>query len=169
MRFFSGFCLAGEEELFDEYLPAYGSFVSGFSYGAQKALRYAITDESVKKLILLSPAFYSHKEEAFKEAQIAAFVSNPKLYALKLLKKSGLKDEERLKYEADGTKEELTGLLYFEWMAEDFKRLIDRGVSIEVFAGLADKVVEQREAAEFFMGIENIKFYRLENKNHILR
>ena len=169
MRFFSGFCLAGEEELFDEYLPAYGSFVSGFSYGAQKALRYAITDESIKKLILLSPAFYSHKEEAFKEAQIAAFVSNPKLYALKLLKKSGLKDEERLKYEANGTKEELTELLYFEWRAEDFNRLIDRGASIEVFTGLVDRVVEQASAIEFFESFGKIKLYKLENKNHILR
>ena len=63
--FFSGFALCGEESLFKDYYDD-GDSVCGFSYGAQKAFLYAKNNSFVKRLILLSPAFYTQKTEEFK-------------------------------------------------------------------------------------------------------
>lgn len=165
--FYSGFCLHGEERLFDEYLPMFGEYVAGFSYGSIAALRHAIEDESVKNLILLSPAYYCHKDEAFKKAQIRAFLTDPALYKIKLLKKSGLKEEDGNRYASDGNVEELRELLYFDWRTAGLELLSQRGVRIEVFIGGADRVVEPKASREFFE--KRAKTHWLENKNHILR
>lgn len=165
--FYSGFCLCGEEEIFHEYLPAFGSHVSGFSYGAIEALKYALKEQSVKNLILLSPAYYAHKEDAFKEAQLTAFANDKELYRLKLLKKSGFEERERELYAKEGAYEELSELLYFDWSAAGLETIADRGVNIEVFIGSADRVVEPEASAEFFGRFA--KVYTLDNKNHILR
>jgi len=165
--FYSGFCLHGEERLFDSYLPAFGDFMAGFSYGSIDATKRAIEDKSVKSLILLSPAYYSHKDEEFKKAQLCAFEADPALYKLKLLKKSGLKEEEGELYGRDGTADELKDLLFFDWSSVGLSELADRGVRIEVFIGSNDRVVEPEASAEFFG--QFAKIYMLENKNHILR
>lgn len=165
--FYSGFCLHGEESLFDMYLPAFGDFVGGFSYGSIGALKHALEDESVKSLILLSPAYYAHKDREFKEAQLSAFRANPALYKQKLLKKSGLTDEERELYGQDGTVQELRELLFFDWSGEELTSLAKRGVRIEVFIGSGDRVVDPQPSHDFF--VQFAKVYMLENKNHILR
>ncbi len=165
--FYSGFCLSGEEGLFEPYLPAFGDFVAGFSYGAIKAVKYALKDESVKNLILLSPAYYSHKSDDFKSAQIAAFEADPGLYKLKLLKKSGLTEEEAQRYGKEGSVEELEELLYFEWDYAGLDALRQRGVRIEVFIGSLDRVVEIVPSQNFFS--KYAKVHLLEGKNHILR
>lgn len=166
--FYSGFCLDGEEELFHEFLPQYGdSFVAGFSYGSIAALRRALSDTAANKLILLSPAYYAHKDKTFKEAQLAAFLADAALYRLKLLKKSGLSMEDGEKYGKDGTAEELKELLYFDWNRAAFDTLAQRGVKIEVFIGENDRVVEPDASAGFFEEFATV--YRLKNKNHILR
>lgn len=165
--FYSGFCLHGEERLFDMYLPAFGDFVAGFSYGSIGALKYALKDESVKSLILLSPAYYTHKDKEFKETQLSAFEADPALYKLKLLKKSGLKEEEGELYGQEGTAQELRELLFFEWHGAELTALANRGVQIEVFIGSGDRVVEPQPSSDFFT--QFAKVYTLENKNHILR
>lgn len=165
--FYSGFCLDGEEELFHEFLPQYGdSFVSGFSYGSIAALQKALSDSSTNRLILLSPAYYAHKSEAFKEAQLTAFLADSALYRLKLLKKSGLSVEDGEKYAKEGTVEELKELLYFDWNRSAFDTLTQRDVKIEVFIGENDRVVEPDASASFFEEFATV--YRLKNKNHIL-
>lgn len=165
--FYSGFCLSGEEGLFDSYLPAFGDFVAGFSYGSIKAVKHALENESVKNLLLLSPAYYSHKTDDFRDTQIAAFEADPELYKLKLLKKSGLKEEEGQRYGKDGTIAELKELLYFDWDCAGLDALRQRGVRVEVFIGSADRVVESIPSQDFFA--EYAKVYLLEGKNHILR
>lgn len=165
--FYSGFCLHGEEGLFDSYLPAFGDFVAGFSYGSIGAVRYALENENVKTLLLLSPAYYSHKDNDFREAQLAAFEADPALYKLKLLKKSGLKEEEGERYGKDGTIDELRELLYFDWSNAGLDVLRARGVAIEVFIGGADRVVEPMPSKDFFA--KYAKAYLLDGKNHILR
>jgi len=165
--FYSGFCLNGEEGLFDEFLPSFGEYVAGFSYGSIAALRFAAQNKEVTKLILLSPAYYTHKSADFKEAQIAAFEADPALYRLKLLKKSGLREEEGKRYGALGTSAQLRELLYFDWSASEIVSLFERGVKIEVFIGGNDRVVEPEASAEFFRRYATV--YYLKNKNHILR
>jgi hypothetical protein len=167
LQFFSGFCLNGEERLFDEFLPGHGSFVAGFSYGAIAALKHALAHENTKRLLLLSPAYYTHKDEEFRRAQLDAFDTDTALYRLKLLKKSGLSLEEGDRYGVDGSKEQLEELLYFDWASAGLDTLVERGVKIEVFIGAADRVVEPVPSAEFFKKFGAL--YYLENKNHVLR
>lgn len=70
MKFFSGFCLANEQELFAPYLIRSDFTVAGFSYGAIKALKYAITcNERIDTLQLFSPAFFQDKDAKFKKLQ----------------------------------------------------------------------------------------------------
>lgn len=164
--FYSGFCLEGEEALFHEFLPQYGEFMSGFSYGAISAVREAVLDKEIKRLILLSPAYYAHTNEAFREAQIAAFEADEDLYRLKLLKKSGLSLEEGVRYGINGTVSQLRELLYFDWRSAGLDLLKKRDVKMEVFIGDADRVVDPYASADFFEEFATV--YRLKNKNHIL-
>ena len=61
--YFSGFSLKGEKELFKEYIIENDFTVSGFSYGAQKAVEYVLsTDNRVDLLQLFSPAFFNKKD-----------------------------------------------------------------------------------------------------------
>lgn len=144
-----------------------GEFVAGFSYGSIAATRYALAHEDVKRLILLSPAYYTHKDDEFRSVQLTAFEADSDLYALKLLKKSGLSAEDGAKYGQQGTKEQLRELLYFDWNMAGLDELVQRGVSIEVFIGDNDRVVEPLVSKEFFEKFA--KVYMLENKNHVLR
>jgi pimeloyl-ACP methyl ester carboxylesterase len=168
VKFFSGFCVEGERELFAQYLPSREAYVAGFSYGAIEAIEYATsTKEFFKKLILLSPAYYAHKDEEFCGMQYAAFVADPQLYRIKLLKRSGLDEETAAKYAKMGTKEELDKLLHFKWSAELFETLKVKGVSVEIYIGSADRVVESEASAQFFRQYGAV--YYIKNKNHFLR
>ena len=61
MKYFSGFSLCNEEELFSDFLEEGEFNVAGFSFGAQNALEYVLsTDKRVDKLQLLSPAFFDY-------------------------------------------------------------------------------------------------------------
>ena len=166
--FFSGFCLSGEEGLFSEYFDSSSDAVCGFSYGAQKAFSYSQKNPDIKRLILLSPAFYMQKTDEFREAQIGVFADNPELYRLKLLKKSGFAADEMTAYQADGTADALRELLYFRWDNEELNKLAMQGVQIEVYIGSKDGVVEPKPSYEFFKNC-GLKTVWLENKNHILR
>jgi pimeloyl-ACP methyl ester carboxylesterase len=168
VKFFSGFCVEGERELFAEYLPPKEAYVAGFSYGAIEAIEYAAsTKEFLKKLILLSPAYYAHKDEEFCAAQYAAFIADPELYRIKLLKRSGLDEETAAKYAKMGTKEELDKLLHFKWPLHLFEELAKKGVEIEIYIGRGDRVVESDASSEFFRQFGTV--YYIKNKNHFLR
>jgi len=163
--FFSGFCLSGEKELFSEYLNQKEESIAGFSYGAIGALKKAF-ELRPKRLILLSPAFYAYKDSSFKEQQIKAFETDRELYMLKLLKKSGLSEEEGRRFGKEGSSEQLRELLYFEWQKSPIKEL-SVTTKIEIYIGTNDRVVEPESAIEFFSKFGELKI--LKDKNHILR
>lgn len=168
MTFFSGFCLEGEGELFSDFIPPKIATIAGFSYGAICAYEHALaTKEFFKKLILLSPAYYAHTDEEFKQQQINAFRSDPDLYKLKLLKKSGFSEETAQKYSKDGTIDELEKLLYFDWAVDGFDKLKKNGVEIEVYIGSNDRVVDPNSSMEFFKQFATVYF--IKGKNHFLR
>jgi len=168
VKFFSGFCVDGEAELFAEFFPPKEAFIAGFSYGAIEAIEYAVsTEEFFKKLILLSPAYYAHKDDEFRDMQHGAFVADAELYRLKLLKRSGLDETMAAKYAKMGTKEELCKLLYFAWSQELFDELKAKGVDIEIYIGSGDRVVDSEPSAEFFRAHGTV--YYMKNKNHFLR
>ncbi|WP_238593468.1 hypothetical protein [Sulfurospirillum diekertiae] len=80
MKFFSGFCLANEQELFSSYLNQSDFTVAGFSYGAIKAFEYTLTcKERIDTLQLFSPAFFEDKDAKFKKLQTLSFSKNSEL------------------------------------------------------------------------------------------
>ncbi|GAD20170.1 hypothetical protein [Helicobacter fennelliae] len=68
MKFFGGFGFKDEERIFEKILRDLGYFsanpynICGFSYGAQKAVRFALeslkSNVRVNRVLLLSPAFF---------------------------------------------------------------------------------------------------------------
>lgn len=101
--YFSGFCFKNEELLFEDTLSGKrfdACFIkdefsiSGFSYGAQKALLLTIANLRAKRRVtslnLISPAFFTTKDEIFKKMQIYLFKQNSIKYIDTFLQNAGL-------------------------------------------------------------------------------
>ena len=164
MKFFSGFCLEGEEKLFDDFTCKNDFCVVGFSYGAQKALEYTLTcRERVDKLQLISPAFFQNKQEKFKKLQKIAFRKNSDEYCKNFLKSCGFKDNQYFK---KGDIKELEELLEYIWSEKKLQTVVDKGVDIEVYLGEKDKIIDSLEVKKFFQKFATI--YYMRGKGHIL-
>ena len=71
MRFYSGFSLSNDKQLFEPYLKESEFCVAGFSYGAIKAFNDTLNSKTrVDTLQLFSPAFFQDKNEKFKRMQM---------------------------------------------------------------------------------------------------
>jgi len=169
MKFFSGFCLQDENELFKCFLQEGDFVVGGFSYGAIKALEYALnSNKRVNRLILLSPAFFNDKSESFKRAQLLYFKKDKKKYIENFLKNAASNSEIDLKkYYKEGDLKELKELLYYKWQKEKLEKLLKKGIAIEVFLGGKDKIINANLALDFFKDL-TVTYY-IKNANHILK
>ncbi|WP_458701577.1 pimelyl-ACP methyl ester esterase BioV [Sulfurospirillum sp. 1307] len=164
MKYFNGFSLEGEEELFESFTCKDDFCVVGFSYGAQRALEYAFTcKERIDKLQLISPAFFQDRDKKFKKLQKIAFRKNSDEYCKNFLKSCGFCDD---KYFKKGSIEELDELLEYEWSIEKLQSLIARGIQIEVFLGEKDKIINPLHVKRFFQKFATIWF--IKDKGHIL-
>ena len=165
MTYFSGFCLKNESELFEE-ITCRGDFcVVGFSYGAQKALEYVFTcKERIDTLQLISPAFFMDKSEKYKKLQTIAFRKNSDLYCKNFLENVTKKDLS--KYFKKGSLEELKELLFYEWDREKLNEINKRGIELEVYLGEDDRIINPKQAKEFFQEFATI--YYIKDKGHIL-
>ena len=162
MRYFSGFSLENEEELFKEYTLDSDFCVAGFSYGAQKAFEYAFsTKKRVDRVILLSPAFFQNHKPSFIRTQLRYFKADQKSYIEQFLKNGSYPSEIDLgNYLSGGTYEELESLLSYQWDRGRVLELIERGVTIEVFIGEEDKIVNSKKSFEFFSDITTTYFIK---------
>ncbi len=173
MKFFSGFGFANEWILFKEYLDRREYMVAGFSYGAQKALQYALQlnekRERIQKLQLLSPAYFDHLPRPIKQKEIVSFAKNPKAYMRffykKVLYPATFDDIEP--FTKEPTLAELKELLFFEWRGEELQKLQEAGVQIEIYLGELDKIVDASKAHEFFK--EYGVSYLIKGVGHLLR
>ncbi len=172
-NFFSGFCFSNEIELFDEYLEKSDFVIAGFSYGAIKAFEKALNSETrVDKLQLFSPAFFQTKDTKFKKMQLMFFRKDEEQYInnfLKNVKSPNYKDKDTKnidKYIKTGTAFELKELLEYIWEEEKLKKLIDKGVKIEVFLGEKDLIIESNVAKEFFKNFATVYYFK--DKGHLL-
>jgi len=164
MRYFSGFCLKNENELFESFTCKGDFCVVGFSYGAQKALEYTfVCKERIDKLQLISPAFFMDKSEKYKKLQVISFKKDSDLYCKNFLKNIGLKD---MSFFKKGTLDELKELLFYEWDIEKLKELKDRGIEIEVYLGVDDKIINSLHVKNFFQEFATI--YYIKDKGHML-
>jgi len=165
--YFSGFSLENEEGLFQEYLEKSDFIVSGFSYGAIKALEYALeTKKRVDKLQLFSPAYFNDKDKKYKRMQLFYFTKDSGQYCEQFLQNAGFSNERSLKYFNQGTYEQLEELLEYAWDKEKLQKIVDKNIKIEVFLGENDKIIDANKALEFFKQFAEV--YYIKNKGHIL-
>jgi pimeloyl-ACP methyl ester carboxylesterase len=169
MRYFNGFSLNGEEELFKDILISSDYTLAGFSYGAILAFEEALNSkERVDRLILISPAFFQNRDRRFKSLQLKAWERNKEDYILEFLNRCSFPTSIKLdKYLKIGTKEELETLLNYTWQIEKLKQLKQKGVTVELFLGAKDKIIRSDEVLEFFGDFA--VSYLFKEAGHILR
>jgi len=170
MTYFNGFCLLGEEALFEDYLSKSDYCVAGFSYGAQQAFDYVYeSTRRIERLILLSPAFFQNQKPSFNRTQLRYFDAGEEAYIQEFLSNvSYPKPSNTLEnYLVVGTKVQLQSLLEYQWDKEKIKELIARGTVIEIFMGKEDKIVNTAEVLAFFDSTKCIS-YTLKNSGHLL-
>lgn len=168
MKYFNGFSLQNEEELFEPYLIKSDYCVAGFSYGAQKAFEYVYqSKERIDRLILLSPAFFQTQKPSFIRTQLRYFEAGHEAYVKQFLANvtypSNLDLSSYLKV---GTKGELESLLTYQWDTKKIQEILDRDTTIEVFLGNQDKIINAQETFNFFSPLATIYF--IKNVGHIL-
>lgn len=165
MRYFSGFCLKGESELFNSFTCRGDFCVIGFSYGAQKALEYVFTcKDRIDKIQLISPAFFMDKSEKYKKLQTIHFRKDSDLYCKNFLSNVTKKDISN--YFQKGSLEELKELLFYDWDREKLIKINKLGIDIEVYLGEKDKIIDSQQAKNFFQEFATI--YYIKDKGHLL-
>ncbi len=168
--YFNGFCLDNESELFKEYIIENDYTLSGFSYGAIKALEFALgssaMDIRIDLVQLFSPSFFNDKDEKYKRMQLMYFKKDSKIYCDNFLKNSGFEQEQSKQYFTMGKYEELDELLNYKWDQNKLQMLINNGTKVEVYLGENDNIIDSQKALEFFVNFSDVYF--IKNKGHIL-
>lgn len=169
MRYFNGFSLHGEEELFKSFLIDSDYCVAGFSYGAQQAFEYVYhSKERVDRLILLSPAFFQTQKPSFIRAQLRYFEAGQEAYVKQFLSNVTFPSKVDLsRYLKVGTKEDLESLLTYKWDEKKIEEVCQRGTTIEVFLGEDDKIIDAQKAFELFAPLTTTYF--LKSTGHLLK
>lgn len=167
-NFHSGFSLENEEELFGEYLIKNDFTVSGFSFGAQKAFEYVLlSNRRVDKLQLFSPAFFQTKDKKYKRMQLMFFKKDSTTYCNNFLDNCvSTSNKDIKKYFKIGSYEELEELLNYEWSEEKLQKVKEKGVEIEVYLGVDDKIIDSSIAKDFFIKYATV--YYIKNCGHVL-
>lgn len=167
-KYFSGFCLQNEKELFSNYLEENEFTICGFSYGAIKAFEEVLnSNHRVDKLQLFSPAFFQTQDKKFKRMQLMFFKKDEKAYCNNFLQNIAYPISiDTSKYFIQGSFEELEELLYYEWDEKKLQELVNKGTKIEVFLGQNDKIIDSNKANDFFKDYGTV--YYIKEKGHIL-
>ena len=181
MKFFGGFGFSDEVRIFEPILRDLGYFeaicnpysVCGFSYGAQKAVDYAVdalkNGNRINCVILLSPAFFNDKSADFVAQQLQNFAKNRAIYMKAFYKNIGVcvGDEAHLRKVETLDSRILEKCLRYQFKSADLEALKARGVEIIAILGGADKIINANAANEFFSTFGIVYF--IKNANHLLR
>ena len=173
MKFFSGFCVDIDKEFFRDYIEESEFVIAGFSYGAQKAIDYALNSKKrIDKIQLLSPAFFDFNQKLI-DLNLKSFKEDKNRYIKNFLTKAGINEwkmeNDKWKINRKDIKinkcceEDLYKIFTFNW--EKIKELKD--IKIEVFLGEFDKIIALKKAYLFFKNYSNVYF--IKNANHFLR
>lgn len=168
-KYYSGFCLKDEKELFNDYLIENDFTVSGFSYGAIKAFEEALHSKTrVDLLQLFSPAFFKDRDKKYKRMQLLFFKKDAKNYCNEFLKNIAKPSTfETSKYFIQDSYEDLEKLLTYEWSEEKLQMLVDKGTKIEVYLGSEDQIINSLKAKELFVNFATV--YYIKEVGHILK
>ncbi|VAY86224.1 FIG00387961: hypothetical protein [hydrothermal vent metagenome] len=165
--YFSGFSLKNECSIFDQYLIKNDFAVSGFSFGAQKAVEYALTATSrIDTLQLFSPAYFNDKDSKYKRMQLMYFNKNSQVYCDNFLNNCEISQENKKKYFCMGTAYELKTLLNYNWSEYSLNLINNKNINIEVYLGNEDKIINTKEALNFFKNFADV--YYVKNVGHTL-
>jgi len=166
--YFNGFSLQGEEALFADYTLDSEVVVAGFSYGAQEAFEYVYTsDKRIDRLLLFSPAFFQNQKTSFVRTQLRYFDSDKESYVKQFLENVSYPSTLDLApYLNVGSKEQLQALLTYNWDKNKIQEVLDRNVSIEVFLGEKDKIIDSKETLAFFAELTTTYYHK--DVGHIL-
>ena len=169
MKYFNGFCLEGEEQFFEEQVIDSDYVVAGFSYGAQKAFEHVYKSrERIDRLILISPAFFQNHKKSFIKTQLRYFKADKEAYQKTFLENVVYPSSISLdRFLSQGTYEELNALLSYVWEKEKVETLLKRGITIEVFMGDGDKIVNFEKSFDFFSAL--VPVYLFKNRGHLLQ
>lgn len=169
MKYFSGFCLQNEEKFFDEWCIQNDFNVAGFSYGAIKAFEYTSTcKERIDTLQLFSPAFFQDKDAKFKKLQTLSFTKNPTAYCEAFLSNVTKPSNTDIQpYFKQGSTQELSELLHYTWDEARLKALKERGITIEVYLGEKDAIINSSTCKDFFVEFASVYFFK--RVGHILK
>jgi len=167
VKYFSGFCFCKEQNLFADFLEKDEFVVAGFSYGAQKALCYALNStKRIDKIQLISPAFFDYNQKII-DLNLKSFKKDKNNYIKNFLIKAGFSHQfinsSINKYICDCNEEDLEKLFTFDW--EKIKEIKD--IKIEVFLGEYDKIISFQKAYKFFKNYANV--YLIKQADHFLR
>ena len=169
MKYFNGFALQGEEVFFKEQLIDTEFTVAGFSYGAQQAFEYAYNSrERIDRLILLSPAFFQNHKKSFVKTQLRYYKADEKSYIETFLENVSYPSYINLyEYLKRANYDELEALLIYVWEKEKMVELLEKGITIEVFMGGVDKIVDAKKSFEFFSALVPVTLFK--ELGHLLR
>lgn len=167
MKFYNGFALKGEEYLFSPYISSSAYTVCGFSYGAIKALgevkNMLHKGQRVDRLQLFSPAFFQTKEQKFKRLQLKSYKANKELYLKNFTDSCFAPHKSKIISRGENTLEQLEELLEYVWSEDEFNYLESRGVSVEVYLGGADAIIDVKGAYEFFEKYSTLHYIKAAN------
>ena len=171
MKFYSGFYLQNEQYLFAHLMQESDFYIYGFSYGAIKAFEEVKMRlgafERVDKLVLFSPAFFQTKTEAFKKLQLRSFKKAPKMYVKNFLGSCFAPYRQENVQTKEDSIEDLERLLYYEWSSDELLWLKEQGVSVEVYLGGEDHIIDVDGAYDFFKDIAHVTLFK--EANHFLQ
>ena len=165
--FFSGFGFTNEQTLFEKYLPrnASDTTIAGFSLGAIRAfMQLENSKKRVDRLLLLSPAFFQDKDDAFKRLQLQSFVKNPQQYMDIFYRQCGNCSD--VFHSNDYNKNDLELLLNFQW--DKIALIRYRNIKIDIILGGKDNIISAQNAMEFF-GSCGANITYIKNANHLLQ
>ena len=153
MKFYSGFSLSNDQQLFSPYLKESQYTVAGFSYGAIKAVKEVLDSTlRIDTLQLFSPAFFQDRSEKFRRMQSMYFSKDKTSYLQSFFTScfSPAAIDEGVKIEEGGAAA-LDELLNYVWDEDELKTIQDRGIHIEVYLGSEDKIINADAAKAFFL------------------
>ena len=169
MRYFSGFCLQNEEEIFQDFLNTNDFTVAGFSYGAIKAFEYTLTcKERIDTLQLFSPAFFADKDAKFKKLQTLSFTKNSDQYMHNFMQNCTHPSNFNIQpFFKKGSIEELNELLHYTWDEAQLRSLKEKGITIEVYVGECDTIIDAINVKDFFVPYASVYYFK--RVGHILK
>lgn len=169
MIFHSGFSLCNDQSFFDPFLKVSDYTVAGFSYGAIHAARYAETSNvRIDTLQLFSPAFFQTKKESFRRLQMGGYLKDRSGYTEKFIESCFSPcPVGEVDLDVHANEEQLKELLYFVWEETLMRSIREKGIRIEVYLGLEDRVIDVEAAREFFIPYATVT--SINRANHFLQ